>query len=543
MADAAASTTRFPFSVRDFNQLPTRVKLAGMIGVAVAVAVVVGTWLWARQPDYATLFANLSEQDGGQIVTILQQQNIPYRITDGGGAIQIPATQVHEIRLRLAAQGLPKGGLVGFEVMENQKLGASQFQEQVNYQRALEGELARTISTISAVRGARVHLAIPKQSAFLRDEQKPSASVLLNLQPGRTLDGTQLAGVVHLVSSSVPDLNPVNVSVVDQDGNLLSQSPAGQQSGLDSSQIKFVRELESGYIKRIEAILTPVVGRGNFKAQVAADVDFSQSDQVAETYRPNPSPDTAIRSQQTNESGSVLPPAMGVPGALSNQPPAPATAPIVTPAPGTGAPGALANTATSPAATPQNYTRNATTNYEVDKTIKHTRTVPGSLRRLSVAVVINQKQEPGKPKPVPLSANEMQQFNDLIKEAVGYDKTRGDSINVANAAFTATKDELPQMPFWQDPWLLGTARDAGRYIAALIVAYLVWTRLLRPLFRKLAELPRHSSKEEMALDTMTGSHGTASFDAKISHARALAKENPQAVANVIKEWVGGNESR
>ncbi|HWU84547.1 MAG TPA: flagellar basal-body MS-ring/collar protein FliF, partial [Rhodocyclaceae bacterium] len=322
MASAEQATPNqgitLPPLLESFNKLEPRQRLLGMVGAALLIALVAAALLWARQPDYAVLFANLSERDGGEIVTVLQQQNIPYKISDNGNAILVSHDIVHDTRLKLASQGLPKGGMVGFELMENQKLGISQFAEQINYQRGLEGELARSIQSISSVRAARVHLAMPKQTAFLRDEQKPSASVLVSLYPGRVLEPSQIAGIVHLVSSSVPQLNPANVSVVDQDGNLISQKKDPlEEAGLDPSQLKYVHDVEASYIKRIEEIVGTVVGASNVKARVAADVDFSQSEQVAETYRPNPAPDTAIRSQQTSETGSSVPGAQGVPGALS----------------------------------------------------------------------------------------------------------------------------------------------------------------------------------------------------------------------------------
>lgn len=539
MAKTSPALTEVPLSLATFTRLPMRFKIAAMVGVALTVTVIVGAWLWAKQPDYAVLFSNLTEQDGGQIVTALQQQNVPYKFSEGGGAILVPSGQVHDIRLRLAAQGMPKGGLVGFEVLETQKLGASQFLEQINYQRALEGELARTIGTISSVRGARVHLALPKQSAFLRDEQRPTASVLVNLHPGRSLDGIQVSGIVHLVSASVPELSPASVSVVDQEGNLISQqSDSLRNSGLDPTQLKYVRELEAGYIKRIETILSPIVGGGNVRAQVTADVDFSQTEQVAETYKPNPNPETAVRSQQTNESGQGTPQAMGVPGAISNQPPVPATAPLTSPP--------VAGSSTGSAQSAANFSRNSTINYEVDKTVRHVKGSPGMVKRLSVAVVINQKKEPGKPKAVPLSDAEMRQINDLAREAMGFSKERGDTLNVANAAFSpADESALPQTPPWKDPGLIALLKDLGRYLAAFVIAYLTWTRLLQPLFRKLSELPLPKAYEEEELfpETGPGQHAQRSFDAKMDHARNLARENPKAVANVIKEWVSGGESR
>ena len=422
MAENTAATASFPISMEAFSRLTPRQKVIGMVGSALLLAVLVGGWLWTKDPPYSLLFAIQDEKDGGQIVAALTQQNIPYRFSDGGRTILVPQAVVHDTRLKLASQGLPKGGLVGFELMETQKLGVSQFAEQINYQRALEGELARSVQSLSAVRGARVHLAIPKQTAFLRDDQKASASVLVSLHPGRTLESVQVAGIVNLVASSVPQLNALNVSVIDQEGKLISQQrDPSRDAGLDATQLKFVREVEADYSKRIEAILAPVVGATNVRAQVTADLDFSQIDQVAETYKPNPAPETAIRSQQTADTGNGSPGAIGIPGALTNQPPVPATAPLTQPAVpaigGAGAGGATAN----------NFTRNATINYEVDKTIRHTKGTPGSVRRLSVAVVVNHRKDPTKPKPTPLTAAELTQITNLAREAMGFNQTRGDT--------------------------------------------------------------------------------------------------------------------
>lgn len=547
MPDAAQATagqapgSRFQMNLDTVKNLPMRVKIAAAVAVAVAIAVIVGTWLWARQPEYAVLFSNLSDKDGGDIVAVLQQQNVPYQFSDTGNAILVPAAQVHDVRLRLASQGLPKGGLVGFEVMENQKLGASQFLEQINYQRALEGELARTISTIASVKGARVHLAIPKQTSFLRDEQKPTASVLINMLPGRVLENIQIAGIVHLISSSVPELNPLNVSVIDQDGKLIAPNPENNRAGLDPTQIKYVREIESDLVKRVETILAPIVGSSNVKAQVTADVDFSQIDQVAETYRPNPNPDTAIRSQQLNESGTNQPQAAGVPGALTNQPPAPATAPITTPP----APNSPSATVTSNVSTPINYTKNSTTNYEVDKTIRHTKGVPGVVRRLSVAVVVNQKQEEakgGKMKPVPLTPEQMQQIETLAQQAVGYSKDRGDTVNVVSSLFVPEeKTALPETPIWKDPEVVTSTKELLRYLILALVIFIAWKKVAQPIWKKVFPEP------EPELEAVEGEEGEAeepgehvpTFEEKVAQAKEIAKADPKMVANLIKEWVNG----
>jgi len=543
MAEQATAVPAFPFSLGTLSRLNARQKLAAMAAVALAIAILLGAWLWTKEPPYGILFANLTDQDGGQIVTNLQTQNIPYKYTEGGGAILVPVGMVHDVRLRLASQGLPKGGLVGFEVMENQKLGISQFAEQINYQRGLEGELARSIQTLGAVRAARVHLAIPKQTAFLRDELKPSASVLVSLQAGRTLDGAQIAGIVHLVSSSVPQLNPASVSVIDQDGNLISQQKdLNKNMGLDANQLKYVKEVEAQYQKRVEAILEPLVGKSNYRAQVAAEIDFSQIDQVAESYKPNPIPETAIRSQQAADSGVGNPPAVGVPGALTNQPPVPATAPLTNPQVG-GVGSGIGNAN-------NNYTRNVTVNYELDKTVRHTRGGPGEVKRLSVAVAVNHKAGPvkdGKPgKSLPPTAEEIKRINDLVREAVGFNEKRGDSINVAAASFVAPIPELiAELPIWKDPTLIAFAKEAVQYLVFALIAFLVWSKLLKPMFEMLAAAAHRVEAEENAAaeraeETIEGHHANKGprFEDQLKEARDVAHKEPKLIAELIKEWMG-----
>lgn len=551
---AAAPASPFQAMAQNFAALTQRQKLAMGAALAIALALLVGVILWSRQPDYAVLFSNLEERDGGAIVTTLQQQNIPYKFSSGGGAILVPANQVHDVRLKLAAQGLPRGGLVGFELMENQKLGLSQFHEQVNYQRALEGELARTIQAVAAVASARVHLAIPKQTAFLRDEQQPTASVLVNLHSGRRLEPNQVAGIVHLVASSVPHMADDSVSIVDQNGNLLTtKNDPLRAAGLDPTQIKYVQELEESYIKRIEAILTPIVGPGNFKAQVTADVDFNQTEQTAETFRPNPPPDQqAIRSQQSSESQTRDPGPQGVPGALSNQPPVPATAPITTPpAPGTpGAQGSAANT------TPLSSNRSSTTNFEVDRTIQHTKLALGAIKRLSVAVVLNHRSETdpaGKTKTTPPSEQQIKQINDLVKEAMGFSDKRGDSLNVASSPFaTVAKEGPPEIPLWKDPEVQDLGKEALKYLVILGILAFIALGIVRPLLKTVMPPPPEKEEEEPGLAGEEGEEGAEvslsaegaaanTYEAKLARARELARSDPRLVAGLLKEWMGGNE--
>lgn len=542
MAETATARTPFPSSMEGFFRLGAGQKLISIAGIALLLAILIGGLLWAREPAYAVLFSIQDEKDGGQIVAALQQQNIPYRFSEGGHTILVPQAVVHDTRLRLAAQGMPKGGLVGFELLENQKMGISQFAEQVNFQRGLEGELARSIQSLAAVKGARVHLAIPKQTAFLRDDQKPSASVLVSLYPGRTLEPAQVVGIVNLVASSVPQLKPMNVSVVDQEGTLVSQhADPSRDAGLDPAQVKFLREIESGYVRRIEAILAPIVGPGNVRAQVAADVDFSQTDLITETYKPNPNPETAIRSQQINEAATGSSPAAGVPGALSNQPPPPATAAITQP-PAAGAAAQPPAAATNAA---QNYSKSATTNFEIDKTIRHTKSSPGSIRRLSVAVVVNHKKDltkekdPAKAPPLPLSEADLKQINELAREAMGFNKERGDTLSIANAPFAvAVKDIAPDAPFWANAELIASLKELAKYLFIAIAVFWLWTRVLKPLLEKLIEAAAVPASQ--GIEAVAGEAATRqTYESKLAAARDLAKQDPKAVAGMIKEWVGG----
>ncbi len=416
-------------------RLTNRQKVLLIVSIATVVTLLIAAATLLRQGEFKVLFSNIGERDGGAIIAALEQMNVPYKFSESGSAILVHDSRVHDVRLRLAAQGLPRGGAVGFELMEAQKFGVSQFAEQVNYQRGLEGELSRTIQSIAAVQAARVHLAIPKPSVFMREELKPSASVLLNLYPGRSLEPRQIAGIQNLVAASVPQLAPTSVTLLDQSGALLSQMKSKLlEAGLDPTQVKYIQEVEASVIKRVEDILAPIVGPGNARVQIAADIDFSQSEQTAETHRPNATPpEISIRSQQSSETASTSPAAQGVPGALSNQPPVPATAPLTQP-PVPGAGGATPATPPVPGqinvagvqapvasvGPPISTSKNSTVNYEVDKTIRHVRQAVGAIKRLSAAVVVNQRKEiakDGKSVNKPLPDAELKQISDLVKEA------------------------------------------------------------------------------------------------------------------------------
>jgi flagellar M-ring protein FliF len=523
--------------------------------------------MWSQQPDYKVLFSNYSDRDGGAITAVLDQMQVKYKFSDGGNAILVPAEQVHDIRLKLAAQGLPKGGNVGFELMENQKLGVSQFLEQVNYQRSLEGELARSIQSLGAVANARVHLALPKPSVFVRDQQKPTASVLLTLQPGRALDQGQVSAIVHLVASSVPELPTSNVTVVDQNGNLLSDT--GKAAGgkqLDPNQLKYVDQVQQGIVKQVESIITPLVGNGNVRAEATAEVDFAQVDTAAEMYKPNSPPEPqAIRSQQTSEANNPNGNgASGIPGALSNQPPGVTPAPIVVNNNGqqtNGQPGAGQN-GQAPQGANSQARRDSTTNFEVDKTVRYEQKPMGGIKRLTVGVVVNYRRsvdpKTGKVTVTPLPPAVVAQINELVKQAMGYSAARGDTLNVTNAPFDGVDKPAEKVvaPDWyRDPANLPLALQAGKYALSIAILAFLWYRILRPLVRRALTkydeivVPEKTepgeevqNKQQELLDAEDLEEATQQqargYRANLQMAKELAQNDPRIVANVIKTWVG-----
>ena len=526
-------------------------KLLLVIGIAAVVAVMVGTWLWSQQPDYRVLFANYQDKDGGAIVGALEQMNIPYKFSDGGGAILVPASQVHQARLKLASQGLPKGGNIGFEILEAQKFGVSQFVEQVNFQRALEGELERTIQSISAVESARIHLAIPKSSVFVRDQQKPTASVMLHMHAGRTLDQQQVSAVVHLVASSIPELTTSNVTVVDQNGTLLSDAQKKTDgSTLDPSQLKYVDDLQQNIIRRVESIIAPMVGAKNVHAEASAEVDFSTVEQANESYKPNQKPDDiTIRSQQTSEAQSATnTSATGVPGALSNQPPAPSAAPITAAVAPAGATAAVA-------ATPSNSQKNSTTNFEVDKTVRYLQQSMGGIKRLTVAVVVNYKEVVGKGGKVtnlPLTEAEKKQISDLAKQAMGFSEPRGDSLTVVNSAFAVAETEVvPALPMWKQPDNIEMAKLVLRYLFGIVILVVLYRKLMKPMVIRLMseqkapeQLTNKAGEQIVEGQQLSGAGKLQSGSGNQSNldvAKQMAKDNPKMVANIVTGWVTGND--
>lgn len=561
---ATAATASQNKSLEWMNRLRANPKIPLIVAGAAVIAILVAMVLWAKSPDYRTLYSNVSDQDGGAIVTQLTQLNIPYRFADNGGAIEVPADKVHELRLRLAQQGLPKGGAVGFELLDQEKFGISQFSEQINYQRALEGELARTIETLGPVKTARVHLAMPKPSLFVREQKNPSASVTVTLEPGRALDEGQISAVTHLVSSAVAGLPTGNVTVVDQSGHLLTQSNTSSRD-LNDAQLKYANDVEGRIQRRIEAILGPIVGSGNIHAQVTAQINFDNKEQTEEQYSPNGDAAQAVmRSRQLNTTeqiGGQNP--GGVPGALSNQPAPANSAPISTPPANqqNGQQNGQQNnqqqqtTSTATNAGPRNSSRNETTNYEVDRTIRHTKMNVGDIQRLSVAVVVNYKTLPDG-KPLPLTTDQMKQIEDLTREAMGFTEKRGDSLNVVNSPFTATDETGGELPFWQQQSFIEQMMSAGRWLLVLIVAWLLWRKAIRPQLTRRAEEAKAAqermnarqdieeavevrlSKDEQTQQRRVNQRlGAEVMSQRI---REMSDNDPRVVALVIRQWMSND---
>lgn len=521
------------------------------------IAIVVVLLLWAGGPDYRVLYSNLDDSDGGSIITALEQRGIPYRFAQGGHALMVPADKVYDLRLRLAEQGLPHAGNVGFEIMDKQAFGISQFAEHVNYQRGLQGELANSIEALQPVAQARVHLALPKDSVFIREQKPAKATVILTLHPSRTLGDGQVNAIVHMVSSSVRELAPDNVTVVDQSGHLLSRN--GNDSGMDGTQLDYLREVETRYQKRIESILAPILGQGHVHAQVTAQLDFDHREETAEHYAPNQGDHpAAVRSRQTSAAWSGDDALKGgIPGALTNTPPGIAASPI-----DNGK--AHAENAPRNADTPDADTaassdeqsgrgdvhRENTTNYEVDHSITHTRYRQGAIKRLSVAVVVDyrqEKQDDGSTKAVPLDTKAMQQITELTRQAMGFSGSRGDSLEVVNSAFTRGTEPAPQTAWWQQTDWLPLLLTLARYLLVLVALFLLYRLVLRPLLRRYldgtpANAEPSPSETETTEDTdapmpRPRKHRASAYEHNLRDLKQRAEEDPAMIAMIVRGWL------
>lgn len=531
-----------PATFEGFVNLPAVRQVGLMLGLAASVALGVAVVLWSQEPNYSVLYASLGNKDTSQVMDALQKQGVKYRLDEKTGALLVPSASVHELRLKLADEGLPHGGVAGLDMLQQkQEFGTSQFLETARYQHALEGELARSVMTINSVESARVHLALPRQTAFIRDRQQPSASVLVSLHAGRSLSNDQIAAITHMVASSIPSLDAGRVTVVDQKGQLLSgkQKP---DTAINQEQFDYTHKLEDSYIARIENILTPIVGKQGVRAQVSAEVDFTTTEQTQESYNPDL---PALRSEQFYEESSTAEGMQGIPGALSNTPPAAASVPEL--ATGTSAEGGAPG---------QNgrRTNRATRNYELDRTISHSKLASGQVRRLSVAVVIDDRPTlngEGEWVREARSADEMERIASLVREAVGFNLQRGDTVNVINASFQAEEEivPLPELPLWKQSWVL----DAGKQLLGLLVVLILVFAVLRPILRSLATvkaapppaaLPGDVENDQLTLgapEPVMQLPRQNTYEGNIGMIRDMAREDPRHVAQVVKTWVSGED--
>lgn len=532
-----------------------------LVGVAAAVAAGVMVVLWSRGPTFSLLYTDLATSDQASVAQALDAAGIPYRLEAGSNAISVPAERLNDARLKLAGQGLPEGS-GGFAVMgKDPGFGLSQFMENARYQHALETELARTIASLRPVDGARVHLAVPRESAFVRDQRPASASVFVQLKAGRRLEQEQVHSIVNLVASSIPELEASHVTVVDQQGRLLSAPQGNSEVAQRQQQFEMAQRLEEDYAQRIESILTPFVGPGRVRAQVVAQLDTSVTEEAREQYRPN---SQIVRTEQTSEqtskdgSGS-----QGVPGALTNQPPTPGTAlppasaapaPAAATPPGTAGQAAAAQAAAAAAAatadTPDNSSREASRTYEIDRTLAYTRQPSGRLQRLTVAVLIDNVRttdKDGKVTETPLTEPQLARITQLVKDAVGFNAERGDSVNVVNNSFRpdepVPEGEVEQVPLWEKPLV----QDIAKLVAGLVVLVLLIFMVVRPLVRGLLAQSREApmlvaQAEAVRAQAVHAANGPPlAYEQQLAQARTMVSQDPKRVAQVVKTWVAADE--
>jgi len=560
MADNIPATTDArQDQLKNLLRNPTTRLLMLLVGVAAAVALGVGIVLWSRGPNYALLYAGLDPKDAAAVTQALQGSNTPFRLGADGASISVPADALAETRLKLAAQGLPQGSTAGATLPQSDSpFGMSDLAESTHYREMLETDLGNTIAGLQFVRAARVHLALPKPSAFIRDNHPASASVLLTLYPGRQLDSSQVQAIVHLVSSSVPDLDPAQVSIVDQQGTLLTVSDPNSPGAVGDAHMRLVTRMENSYAQRIETLLTPLVGAGRVRAQVDVALDFSETEKASESYDGDK---PALRSEQTSSDTKRDGGSGQIAGALSNQPPNTVAQPTAA-KPNAGTPPAATAAASNTAnTTPTDSSSSATRNYELGRTISHVTDPAGRLTRVTVAVVVDNKPAPdGKGKSIPLSAQDLQHLTDLTKNAVGFDPQRGDSVTVINQAFSADTvvDSTPEaQPFWMRPGMLDLIKQGAGILIALLIAF----GLLRPLLKGLLRAPQpmpalagpiptvsvriaddDRDDRNDAVRITSPQIQSMAYEQKIGVARKLVQENSKQVAQVVMNWVGEDGS-
>lgn len=554
-----------------------------LVGLAASVAIGFAVVLWSQQPDYRPLLGSLAGMDANQVMETLAAADISYTVEPNSGALLVKADDLARARLKLASAGIaPTDSNIGFEILDKEQgLGTSQFMEATRYRRGLEGELGRTVSSLNNVKAARVHLAIPKSSVFVRDERKPSASVLVELYPGRNLEPSQVMAIINLVATSVPELTKSQITVVDQKGNLLSDQQGLTELSMAGKQFDYSRRMESLYTQRVHNILQPVLGSGRYKAEVSADVDFSAVESTSETFNPD---QPALRSEQSvsEQRQSSLGP-QGVPGALSNQPPGPAAAPENAIAGQAAAAGAIApgqplldangqqimDPATGQpmlAPYPADKREQATRNYELDRSISYTKQQQGRLRRLSVAVVLDDQvtvATDGTTTRVPRTADELARFTRLVQDAVGFDASRGDSVSVINAPFAADSldETFIDIPFYSQPWFWDIVKQVLGVLFILVLVFGV----LRPVLNNLTNAGKGKDLQPVGGDAELGEMGeiddaltndrvslsgpqsimlpspTEGYDAQLNAIKNLVAEDPGRVAQVVKDWINADE--
>jgi flagellar M-ring protein FliF len=539
-------------SFKSLVQAPGSRQIILLAGIAAAVAIGVAAVLWSRAPNYGLLYAGLEQKDAAAVTQVLQAGNLPYKLSPDGNSIFVPAEDVAGVRLKLAGQGLPQGSASATMPQADSPFGMSDMAERSRYQQLLENDLSGTIAGLQSIRAARVHLALPKPSAFIRDNSPASASVVVTLYPGRSLDQGQVAAIVHLVAASVPGLDTRQVSVIDQQGQLLTVSDPDSASAIGDSRLRLSNRIEATYTQRVEELLTPLVGAGKVRAQVFADLDFSQTEKASETFNhDNP----ALRSEQTNSETRHDVAAQGaVPGALNNQPPNAAPQPTAARPDAKGGKQA----ATASQNEPSSSSSSATRNYELDRTVSHVSDPAGKVARLSVAVVVDNKQIPdkdGKMKSVPFTAEELERLTTLTKNAVGFSAERGDSVSVINEAFheTVSNDAPIDNPFWERPGMLELIKQGLGVLVALLVAFFVLRPMMRGLLRP--QFPMNTAALSGPIPTVSvmvddddmddrqpaakiNAPALLAYEQKIGLAKRMASENPKQVAQVVKSWVG-----
>ena len=534
MAEAIAARTLF--------DLPGLKQAILLVGLAGAIATALWLVFWSQGPNYATLYSQMSDRELSQVADALQAAAIPHKLDGPNGSISVPEPQLREARMKLASQGLPQSDALGVEMIQKDNgFGTSQFMESARYQLAIETELARTIVKVQGVQNVRVHLALPKPSAFIRDKHRATASVMLQLYSGRRLEQGQVTGIVHLVASSVPDLEAGDVTVIDQNGSLLSSPDGTDPLSVSAKQLDYARTVEEGFARRIEQLLTPLVGAGRVRAGVTADLDFAVAEQSSEAYDPQKQ---VVRSEQTDQEQRMAgDTAMGIPGALSNQPPQTSGTPPNTPA------ARQQSTSTTPPQ-PVATTSHATRNFEIDRTVSHVRQATGTIKRLSVAVIIDNKQIVGADKKLttqPLSAQEVERYQSLVKEAVGFDEKRGDKVEVINASFSPATDtgaQLPAEAWYANPLVKQAGRQGIAALLVLVLAFVVLRPIMKNLFNPSAPVSRalQPVATELDGDTVTLSSRSQApalprYEDQIAVARTVVAQDPKRAAQVVKEWV------